>query len=388
MVASPLGLCGSLSCMGHDDGILATLKTGTAGEISSALASATALTHAEIVELSALSKAHDDAKLRKVAKRSLDEHAPAASAALTATIKSMTSAPRGWDPQVDVKVTKQLRALEAIGDFPDVPGLAAAFVARTQGHLGLAYLCELGGQRAKDALQASIDANGRLELDGIKHIPDELAHVEGVRFLSLRNCGLKVLPEPVLRLRGMTGLDLSKNKLAALPEQIAQLEHLEQLVLHDVPLTRGLGAGLVRLTRLRELDIMRAAFSSLPEEIGALTSLERLEIVQCDALTSVPASIGELARLRHLELDHCKSLTAVPESVWSLRQLEYIDFSGLKLGQVPDAIGEFRALKELQLRGCEVELPSRSAGARRSRRSTWCSPRSRRCRKRSTHCRR
>jgi Leucine-rich repeat (LRR) protein len=334
----------------YERSVLATLQSGTSDEVQAALKAATKLVVEEIVELSALAKTHGDAKLRKLAKQTLDQHAPAASAALAATIKSLA--------RDDSKVTKQLRALEAIGDFPDVPALAAALVARTSDHMGLAYLCEHGGPIAKRALQASVDEHGTLDLAGIKRIPDELGELGNLRSLALRGCGLKAIPEPVLKLRGLRSLDLSKNRFVVLPDEIEQLVELEVLVLHDVPLTRGLGRGLVRLPKLRELWIIRGNFKELPDDLGELAgSLESLRIVQCSKLTSVPASIGKLARLRHLELDHCDSLASVPDAIWSLRSLERLDLSGMKLGRLPESLGELRALCELQLRGCEVELP-------------------------------
>jgi len=334
--------------------VLATLQTGTPDDIAAALKAATSLAAAEVIELAALCKTHDDNKLRKLAKQVLDKLAPAAGAALAAAMKSLASD--------DAKVTKQLRALEAAG-FPDVPAFAAVLVDRTSDHRGLAYLCEHGGPLARRALEAATDAEGRLDLGGFKHIPAELADLDRVRSLSLYGCGLKVLPDAVLALRKLVHLNLSRNRLVTLPDEIAQLASLEELVLHDVPLGRGLGAGLCRLPKLRDLWVIRANFKSLPDDIGDLAdSLERLLIVQCRKLQTFPASFAKLVHLKHLEIDHCDVIDAIPSAVWSMRELEHLDLSGTTLGRIPETLGDLRALKELQLRGCEFELP-RSIGS-------------------------
>ncbi len=258
----------------------------------------------------------------------------------------------------DLKVAKQLYALETGNTFPDVLAFAAALVRRTDDHRGLAYLCERGGPIARRALEVAIDDNGRLDLTGFKHIPDELAEIEGVRSLSLYGCGLKTIPESVLKLRGLVHLNLSRNKLVTLPDEIAGLESLEELVLHDVPLGRGLGAAMCRLPKLRHLWVIRANFKSLPDEIGELANtLESLRIVQCRKLQTVPAALERLVHLEHLEFDHCDVLEGIPDVVWSLRELEHLDLSGMDLGRIPESLGELHALKELQLRGCTFTLP-------------------------------
>ncbi|MFC1611882.1 hypothetical protein ACFL6C_13045 [Myxococcota bacterium] len=331
------------------------MKTGTADELISALNGATALDSLETIELCALWKTHEAAGVRKQAKKALEKLAPGPFDSLKAVFKASL----GND---DAKVGKKLTALAATGGFPDVAALAEALARRTEEHLGLAYLCQVGGALATKALQNAVSTKGHLDLSAIKVFPDELRQIDGIVSLELRRCGLSALPPPVLGMTSVTVLDLSGNRLSQLPDEIRELSNLEKLVLHDVPLSKGLGQGIYDLEKLRELSIIRGKMKTIPEDVGRISSLEHLRFVQCHKVQHIPDSVTDLPHLKTLEIDWC-DLQKINPVVWTLNGLEHLDLSQSPLDALPAEIGGMAKLKKLRLL-CEklVDIPDEICG--------------------------
>jgi Leucine-rich repeat (LRR) protein len=94
-----------------------------------------------------------------------------------------------------------------------------------------------------------------------------------------------------------------------------------------------------------------------PESMGQLTQLESLILEGFLGVRALPEAIGQLRALKTLELTEV-SIRALPASVWRLPRLEQLSLDRLLFEKLPDEIGQFPALKSLALKNMGFrELP-------------------------------
>jgi Leucine-rich repeat (LRR) protein len=290
-----------------------------------------------IAELAAMSKLGAD-KTRVAARSALERLAPKTLAILLKVI-------RGAVPSTDASLTKKLRELEA-AKFPALPVFVAVLAER--GVPAPSYACELDDETCKRVLATMIE-DGRLDLSGVKSLPDVLAELP-VTSLRAAHCGLVDVPACVLAMSRLERLDLSRNRLRRLGDDVRKLRSLREIRFVDGPLASL--DNFDQLAELRELSMYRTHIKDVPASFAALTKLETLRIVQCKKLKAIPTVIPTMQSLRHLEIDHT-GVTAVDPAIWGMSQLHHLDLSGTELGDVPAAIGNLTEIREL-LRGAKL----------------------------------
>jgi leucine-rich repeat protein SHOC2 len=128
--------------------------------------------------------------------------------------------------------------------------------------------------------KARIDRRSRLRLnmDGIKVLPDSIGNLDNLTYLNLRDNQLTSLPETIGNLSKLTDLDLLGNQLTSLPESIGNL------------------------TRLTSLCLSCDRLNTLPKSIGNLSSLSKL-ILDSSELSILPDNLNKIANLEELFIE-------------------------------------------------------------------------------------
>ncbi|XP_059665382.1 disease resistance protein RUN1-like isoform X2 [Cornus florida] len=175
----------------------------------------------------------------------------------------------------------------------------------------------------------------------IKELPLSMEHLNGLRFLCLRDCRkLKIVPSNIFsRMKDLKSLEMGGTALKQLPSSIVDLSNLKILNLSDFqgtssslfPFSLFMGRRatvnssylqlelLSRLCTLNDLDLRNCNLSEefFPNDISGLSSLRRL-ILNGNNFASVPPSFVQLTKLERLGLGNCRSLrtlTSLPSSI-------------------------------------------------------------------------
>ena len=202
----------------------------------------------------------------------------------------------------------------------------------------------------------------------LREVPAELAQLERLQEISLRDNQFQVFPAVLLRMKHLVKLSLAFNRLTTLPKEIGQLTELQLLSLAGNQLDR-LPDSIGHLVHLRSLDLQRNQLVLLPDSLCALTHLQELllqrnqlrslshEISRCkrlrvlhggnNQLTFLPPSLTQLVELEELHLS-CNRIAVLPPGLFSkLTALRVFDAHTNLLKQMPRDIGKAQRLRRL-----------------------------------------
>ncbi|MHA1732411.1 MAG: leucine-rich repeat domain-containing protein [Promethearchaeota archaeon] len=213
--------------------------------------------------------------------------------------------------------------------------------------------------------------------NSIKALPPEIGELARLEVLSAGNNELESLPDTVGKLVELKLLDVSGNRLAKLPDGRLDNEHLQNLLLHDNPLSefpslpKGVYAGFLR------------RWAKIPIPMGEKEALADLSILFGEAinvLTGDPAGFdspftppffkavhfgGHVTQLR---LHGARKIPVLPPSVGNFEHLEVFDASDNDLSCLPETARNWRYLQELDLRENQLRaFPGVLAGREISR---------------------
>ncbi|KAJ0794891.1 putative TIR domain, P-loop containing nucleoside triphosphate hydrolase [Helianthus annuus] len=214
----------------------------------------------------------------------------------------------------------------------------------------------------------------------LKSLPASICSLQHLKVLDLQRCGIEELPENIGQLECLEKLDFTYLKVKYLPESICMLKHLKTLLLPECKflyrLPEDLGwlesleelnlrfckiieipSSICKLKHLKTLILEGCKVSELPKDLGRLESLEELNVRQCE-ITEIPSSICMLKHLKTLDLTGCKA--QIPSSICKLKHIKRLNLVGCsKLKKLPENLGDFECLEELDLRFCKIrEIPS------------------------------
>jgi internalin A len=164
--------------------------------------------------------------------------------------------------------------------------------------------------------------------------------------LDLSGLGLTTVPEAIASLTNLQWLSLSGNQLTSVPEAIASLTNLQSLYLFDNQLT-SVPEAIASLTNLQLLNLSFNQLTSVPEAIATLTNLQSLYLDN-NQLTSLPEAIASLTNLQLLNLSF-NQLTSVPEAIANLTNLQSLDLESNQLMSLPEGIKLLTQLQRLYL---------------------------------------
>jgi Leucine-rich repeat (LRR) protein len=215
---------------------------------------------------------------------------------------------------------------------------------------------------------ASMSSLKLLWLDGAT-IEGDLGQISSnLRWLRWRSCPLKRLPlnwnMKHLALLDLTGIGIGAADTGSLTEELwnertaqAKPKNLRSLVLNMCLNLRGL-PNLSDHTSLLSLELescenlQSLRIEDLPTS-GSLFSLEKLILSYCTSLTSLPKAVGEFKYLRYLNMKGCSNLVFLPDEFGKLDSLEELNMSECeKLSELPQTFGNLRRLKILKIIRC------------------------------------
>jgi len=177
----------------------------------------------------------------------------------------------------------------------------------------------------------------------------------GGEVLDLSNLDMTELPSEIAGFENLTELNLSYNQLQSLPDWIGNLRKLKKLNLcgnriGSIP--DSIGA----LKQLMSIDIGLNIFWEIPACLKQLTSLEHIDLeslsLRYDERT-LPDWIGDFTALKYLNLRHC-GLTSLPDPMKNLVNLRTLYLGANCLPALPEWLGFFTLLEELDISANEL----------------------------------
>ncbi|KAK8472164.1 hypothetical protein PHAVU_002G129200 [Phaseolus vulgaris] len=164
-----------------------------------------------------------------------------------------------------------------------------------------------------------------VRIEGLVVLPDQFSRLGSLQKLKISSCcDLEYFPEYVLE--GLTSLrSLSINNcehLKSLSEGVRHLTCLECLRIHSCPELVTLPSNITQLTALRSVRI--GCFFTLPYGLQCIPSLRALDIYDC-TFTSLPNWLGDFTSLQELEISRCRKLRSLPSSIQRLTNLSSLN---------------------------------------------------------------
>nr|POF00533.1 tmv resistance protein n [Quercus suber] len=190
--------------------------------------------------------------------------------------------------------------------------------------------------------------------------------------VNISGCSkLESLPENVGNSESIEKLDVSRTAIREVPSSIGHLTSLALLGIRDCKSLTCLPSTIFNLKLLKYVNISGCSkLERLPEILGNVESVEELD-VSGTAIREVPSSIGCLKNLKVLSFSGCKGLSSFQSTSWydflpfstrpkspnpvglsslsSLCSLTKLDLSNCDLKAIPNDIGCFFSLKEIDL---------------------------------------
>ena len=179
----------------------------------------------------------------------------------------------------------------------------------------------------------------------------EIGQLTELTSLDLSDNQLAKLPDEIGQLENLTLLDLAYNDLSTLPCGIGQLSNLDQITLAHNQLD-NLPVEIGQLINLTSLDLSENGLVAVPAEIGQLTSLANLDISSNDLVT-LPAEIKQLVNLTFLDISFNYRIT-LPTELWQITSLSSLNLSGIRMIALPVGIGQITNLKQLLIHGNQL----------------------------------
>ncbi|XP_022760063.1 receptor-like protein 12 [Durio zibethinus] len=215
------------------------------------------------------------------------------------------------------------------------------------------------------------------EVNASSTIPQSLANLSYLTYLSLRNCELRgEFPTEVFQLPNLQYLRVSYNpsltgrlpefhknssieslKLTntgfsgELPKSIGNLKSLSFLSVGDCHLSGPIPSAMANLSQLNYLSLNHNGFSpgNLPW-LGKLTKLTQLDVRSTNSHGDILFSLKNLTQLISVYLYHNQFSNRIPSWLGNLTQLKYLDLGVNKFwGPIPESIFTLVNLKYLAL---------------------------------------
>ncbi|XP_031383174.1 TMV resistance protein N-like isoform X1 [Punica granatum] len=229
----------------------------------------------------------------------------------------------------------------------------------------------------------------------LHEIPASIGSLVNLRRLSLLRSGVKELPNSIGQLTSLVELILSGTNIRRLPDFVGDLHDLELLKIDETRITFS-PCNLGSLKKLKVLDAWFSPKGGVGDQIisDGILNLSSLRVLRFSKVNSLPAGMSALSCLETLHLDECHNLQTLPElpsslislivqdssaltslslanlvnlkelqlywvlelkeleNVSSLRKLEKMGLNSVKISTLPEEIGAFLRLKNLDLRDC------------------------------------
>jgi hypothetical protein len=150
----------------------------------------------------------------------------------------------------------------------------------------------------------------------LESLPDAIAQLKELRWLTLSNNRFKNVPPDIFRLYQLRRLNMRGNNLIELPDRFDALAHLELINLKDNQIS-SIPQTLMSLQELRRLFLDHNRFTALDILPGNLPALEQLSLAG-NPIEQMGPGIASLSNLWNLVLDKDR-YNALPEAMEPLK---------------------------------------------------------------------
>lgn len=202
-----------------------------------------------------------------------------------------------------------------------------------------------------------------LDIDAEYDDDAEEGEEPGVTELDMSDKGLTSVPAVVFRCTSLVGLYLEDNELEKLEEDVGDLKELEELYLRRCKLAMlpsALGAALPKLDSLY-LEDNQLTEGSFPESFGQLSALKGLTLHR-NQLAAIPAPVLQVTSLVELYLDSNSVAGDLPEAIGDLVALREIGLGNNAITGLPASFGNLVALQVCHLEGNLIEKLPKTLG--------------------------
>ncbi|CAL5413906.1 unnamed protein product [Camellia sinensis] len=198
-----------------------------------------------------------------------------------------------------------------------------------------------------------------LRIDHV-HLCGNFKHLfEELRWLCWQYCPLESLPSN-FRPEKLLVLDMQFSRFKTLWMDGKQFKSLKILNLSNSKcLTKS--PIFCALPMLDELLLESCTgLMELHESIGLLDKLVHLNLKDCMNLRYLPGSICKLKSVKHINLTGCAKLEEFPKHLGHMESLTELLADGTAIKQLPFSIGLLKNLRTLLLKGCNMQLTTKS----------------------------
>lgn len=155
--------------------------------------------------------------------------------------------------------------------------------------------------------------------------PLAITHAPRLSVLNLEVNYIKHIPDEIQNLHVLKSLNLACNRISRLPDRITMLYHLELLNLSSNRLKK-FPPQIFKLRNLKHLDVSYNAILELPQSLSSLENLELLQVAGNRITGDLPAFFDDLHNLIKVDLRFNK-LTSI-DALRNLEKLEVIRATG------------------------------------------------------------
>ncbi|XP_054819452.1 disease resistance protein RPV1-like [Prosopis cineraria] len=190
----------------------------------------------------------------------------------------------------------------------------------------------------------------------LKALPSRL-EMDSLRKLILSGCSkFRKLPEFGENMEYLSIIELKDCKnLACLPDSISNLKSLKSLNIDGCAKFQSLPNNLDENEGIEELDVSGTAITSIPSCIVGLKHLSKLYVDGCNGSSSNSSRnlLSLISRTLGFTGSEAPIRLTIPPSIFSLSSLRKLRLRNcnLKAGSIPDDLGCFSSLQELDLSG-------------------------------------
>nr|TKS11083.1 putative LRR receptor-like serine/threonine-protein kinase [Populus alba] len=198
----------------------------------------------------------------------------------------------------------------------------------------------------QNAAWANKQANPRVACD----CSNNTCHITHLKIHALDISG--ELPSELFVLKELMNLDFGKNVLnGAIPAEIERLSNMQHLDFGSNNFIGPLPTSLGKLTSLQELWASDNLFTGkLPDFFGTLTKLRNLRLQGTLLEGPIPSSFSALKKLGDLRIGDLNGEDSSLEFLRDQKSLTILILRNCLLsGQIPDQLGNFSQLQELDL---------------------------------------